>query len=144
MKPFQPNVHYHKIICLLILNLQMSITKVTGLFHLEIQETICCKISKWCHYQILEPPTLQKMIGLLSFFVHIQNLCLLTLFLQNEALIKLWKKLFVSAKLLFWFLHYSNFRRKLGNQKWNNYDIMNWIAHITNFNCWKNSNILLN
>ena len=39
--------------------------------------------------------------------------------------------LFVSPKLLFWFLQYSNFRKKLESQKWNNYDIMKCIAHIT-------------
>ena len=40
--------------------------------------------------------------------------------------------LFVSPKLLFWFLQYSSFRKKLGS--WNNYEIMKWIVHITNFN----------
>ena len=45
---------------------------------------------------------------------------------------------FVSSKLLFWFLQCSNFRKKLKILKWNNYDIMKWIAHITNFNYWKN------
>ena len=38
---------------------------------------------------------------------------------------------FVSATLVFRFLQYSNFKRKLGSRKWNNYD---WILQITNFN----------
>ena len=38
-------------------------------------------------------------------------------FHQNKALKKLWKMLFVSPKLFFWFLQYSNFRRKLRIEK---------------------------
>ena len=65
---------------------------------------------------ILEIPTQLQMIGLLSIFVHIQNFYLLFFtFHQNKALKKLWKMLFVSTKQLFWFLQYSNFRRKLGS-----------------------------
>ena len=63
---------------------------------------------------------------------------------QNKALKKLWKMLFVSPKLLFWFLRYSNFMRKLGSWKQNNYGIIKWIAEMISLNFWENSKIFLN
>ena len=63
-------------------------------------------------------------------------------FRQNKALAKLSKMLFVSPQLFYWFLQCSNFRRKLRRRKLNNYDILKWVAHITNFNFRMRSKIL--
>ena len=49
VKSFWLNVDPDKLICLLVLNLKMPITKLE--LHLELQKTICYKISQWCHYQ---------------------------------------------------------------------------------------------
>ena len=53
---FLPNEHSDKLICLLVLNLKISITKVTGV-SFELQKIVRCKISKLCHYRSdLESP----------------------------------------------------------------------------------------
>ena len=51
--------------------------------------------------------------------------------------------LFVPPKLLFRFLQYSSIRKKAGNLKWNNCDIMKWSEHITKFNFLKTQKPLL-
>ena len=87
---------------------------------MKLQKTICCKISKWCHWQSdLGNPNsatndritfhlwlCSKLVSPIIFTFH-----------QNRALKKLCKMLFVLPKLLFWLLQYSNFRRKLGIEK---------------------------
>ena len=44
-------------------------------------------------------------------------------FHQGKSFKKLWKVLFVSPKLLFWLLEYSDLRRKLGKRK-KSYDLI--------------------
>ena len=67
--------------------------------------------------QILETPTQPQMPGLIFIFINIQSLCLkLFLYFTKIKPLKSYK-FFFSPKLLFWFLQYSNFRRKLGTEK---------------------------
>ena len=67
--------------------------------------------------QILETPTQPQMAALVFLFVNIQRLCL-QLFLHFPKIKPLKSyEIFFSPKLLFWFLQYSNFRRKLGIEK---------------------------
>ena len=67
--------------------------------------------------QILETPTQPQMAALIFLFVNIQRLCL-QLFLHFPKIKPLKSyEIFFLPKLLFWFLQYSNFRRKLGIEK---------------------------
>ena len=116
-KVFWPNVHPHKLICLLVLNLKMFITKVTGVsfgtpkdYMLQNLKMMPLSISLWkpqlsCKWSDYFP----------SLFIFKAYDSYYFAFHQNKVLKKLWKLLFVSSKLLFWFLQYSNFRCKLGS-----------------------------
>ena len=67
----------------------------------------------------METPTQPQIARLLSICVHIQSLCLLLFlrFTKTKPLKSYEKCFFVSPKLFFWFLQYSNFRRKLRIEK---------------------------
>ena len=73
-----------KLICLFVLNLKISITKVTGvslgtprLYAVKSQNDVSIN-------RVLKTPTQQQMIRFLSIFVHIQSLCFLLLYISPK------------------------------------------------------------
>ena len=126
VKPFLPNVHSDQLICLLVLNVKTSATKVTGVsfgtlrhYMLQNVKMMSVSIRSW------KPQLSYKWDDYFpSFLIFKACVSYYFTFHQTKALKKLWKMLFVSPKLLFWFLQYSNLRRKLGSWKWKNYDII--------------------
>ena len=110
IKPFLPNLHSDQPICLLVLSLKMFITKVTRvsfgtpkdnmlqnlkMISLSIRSWRPQLSNRWQNYF----PSLFILKACVSYYFT---------FHQNSVLTKLWKMLFVSPKLLFWFLQYSN------------------------------------
>ena len=103
-------------------------------FHLELQMVMCYKISKLYLYQSdLENPN-SATNDWITFHLWSYSKLLSSIILHLTKIKKInnLKKKIVSPKLkaffiIFCFLQYSNFTRKLGSLKWNNYDIMKWI-----------------
>ena len=110
-----------------MLNLKISITKVPLNFNWNSKKIYATKSQTDATInQILKTPTQDGLFP--SSFLFKASISYYFTFHKNEALKKLWKMLLVSPKLLFWFLQYSNIRKKLESLKWNNYDIMKWIV----------------
>ena len=108
-------MHSDQLICLLVLNLKTSITKVTEV-SFETPKDYMLQNLKMISSQILETPTQLQMTGFLSIFVHVQSLSPIILhFTKINPLKSNKERFFVSPKLLLWFLQYSDFRRKLGS-----------------------------
>ena len=93
----------------------MYIIKVTEVLF-EIPKTICYKISKWWYYHLDLKNSNSTRNHRIAFnfcsYLKLVSPNFLT-FHQNKALKKLWKMLFVSLKLFFWFLQHSNFWKKI-------------------------------
>ena len=100
--PFWPNMYPDELICQLVLDLKISITKVTGVlfgtpegYMLQNLKMMPLTIRSWkpqlSHKWQNYFPSLFIFKACVSYYVYI------------KALKELWKMLFVSPKLLFWF-----------------------------------------